>query len=208
MKSFSVIKIQKQSLAILKKFTSDKRLLFDLTIQNVISEIDDIYFSLSHSIDPNIVLRTKKVVITVYCMYLDALLRGQSKGIGEDLLELFLSLINAAVYHLVGQSQGYAEEECGAKSYEFYLTRWQADDALCFLLVNSSLDDSIAQENLVAIQCPESLRSNIWVAYCILKDAIILSQCEDDEDFQFSCTMFRLPTSEAYIELVKSMRSI
>lgn len=205
MDNFDFTTLHKHDMHTLKGLTSDAKLLFDLDIQNCFYEIEDIYSTLPSYAKSASIIQTKKTVLIAYRMYLDGLIANADPTNGAQRLEILSKLLSAATYYMVNKQDEEKRVVGGIKSYQFYETRWEPDEIICFLLTYLPCCNDDAERELAVLNYPPPLHSIIWKAYCILKDSIVLSECTSAEDFLQCGRTLQYPASHNYLEFAQSI---
>ena len=205
MNNFDFGALREHDMCTLKKLTSDDKLLFELDIQNCFNEIEDIYSTLPTHTKSVSTAQTKKTILIAYRIYLDSLITNPDPSNQAQHLEILSKLLSAVTYHMVGKQDKENNVISGAKSYQFYETRWEPDEIICFLLTYSSYCDDDAKKELNVLNYPPQLHLIIWKAYCILKNSITLSECATNEDFLQCKHTLRYPSSHIYWEFAQSI---
>ena len=191
-KYFTLDQFRNQTLAILKEWTQDSRLLFDLDVYTILAEINDLYATsmLSKAIPQALPLESRFSLLTYY-MYLVNLTVGSTTHPSAPNLEMFAKTLSASIYY-----------EAGVQTYEL---RWEPDEIITLLLTGLNQSDKYVKQELDVLNCSPPFRSTIWNSYCLLKDALALAKCRTESDYLNCDLSFKGILREQAIEMAKDL---
>ena len=87
----------------------------------------------------------------------------------EKAFEYLEQILDAALFHDCGRTNGGIDRDHGAESYARYRTEFSEDEVTEFLMTYHCREDDEAKEALESFDKAD--RPAIWKAYCVLRDA-------------------------------------
>lgn len=182
----------------LEKYSNDKRLLFDLDLHNILKEIRDVYSEYPEQTICTVNIAT----VLAYALYWNKSFSKGEQPIRQRELELMGDLVAASVYNLTNSGN-----ITDSTSYEIYVSRWEANETVEFLLRACSLNHEDALLELKILNFPEPIHSELWDLYCTLEEAFSLAYCETESEYQAFAHLYQDDSStDILIDLAKSMR--